>query len=126
MKNFTLWFILFEFHISFFFVFFVDKNFIMSKPIHNLKSVKKVLDALLKSYGIDTKIKNYQVLENFSEIVGENIAKHAKAERIESGKLFLSVTSGVWRQELSFRKEEMIKKINNYYRQEIVKDIIFR
>jgi len=98
----------------------------MSKPIHNLKSVKKVLDALLKSYGIDTKIKNYQVLENFSEIVGENIAKHAKAERIESGKLFLSVTSGVWRQELSFRKEEMIKKINNYYRQEIVKDIIFR
>ncbi len=98
----------------------------MSKPIHNLKSVKKVLDALLKAYGIDTKIKNYQVLENFAEIVGESIAKHAKAERIESGKLFLSVTSGVWRQELSFRKEEMIKKINNYYRQEIVKDIIFR
>lgn len=92
----------------------------------NITPLKSALEKLLKAYGIDKKVKAYSVIDDWPEIVGEKVAKNAVAERIESGKLFVRVKSSVWRQEMLFQKQDIIKKINTKYREEIVKDIIFR
>lgn len=92
----------------------------------NIISLKEALEQMLKAYGIDSKVKSYSVVVEWAEIVGEKIAKHSTAERMESGKLIVRVHSSAWRQELQFQKLEIIKKINLKYGGEIVKDIIFR
>ena len=90
------------------------------KPISN--AISSIIDQL----GIGVKIKQYEVVNSWSKIVGEQIAKVSSAERMEGGKLFVRVSRSTWRNELLFLKKELISKINKTINQEIVKDIIFR
>lgn len=84
------------------------------------------LSSVLDQLGLSKKIRQYQVLEKWHSIVGEQIAKVTQAEHMDMGKLFVRVLNSTWRNELVFLKKELIEKINKVMNQEIVKDIIFR
>lgn len=71
-------------------------------------------------------VRKYDVLAEWPKIVGEKIAAEASAEKIENKVLKVSVLNSAWRQELTFRKREILEKINTYFGEEIVKDIQFR
>lgn len=84
------------------------------------------LDSLLKHYGLDIRMKQYRVLEIWDKAVGSQIAKATKPEKIDRGILIVKVEKAVWRNELSFMKKEIIKKLNKLMQEEIVKEIIFK
>jgi predicted nucleic acid-binding Zn ribbon protein len=90
------------------------------------RSLQEAMAVLLKDFGLDSRLQQYRVLEEWPAIVGEHIARVASAERIDNGKLIVRVSSSSWRQELVFLKKELIAKINNAFHKEIVNDIIFR
>ena len=94
----------------------------LSKP----KPISRAISSVIEQLGIGAKIKQYEVINSWSKIVGEQIAKVSTAERMEGGKLFVRVSRSTWRNELLFLKKELISKINKTINQEIVKDIIFR
>lgn len=91
-----------------------------------IKKINAVIKEVIKEYGLEEKLKDTSVLNLWAEIVGERIAKISKATRIKNGKLTVSVDNPTWRNELIFLKQEIINKINNRFKEEIVKDIIFR
>jgi predicted nucleic acid-binding Zn ribbon protein len=90
------------------------------------KPIGNAIGTVLERLGLGKKVKQYEVLDAWAEIVGEQIAKVASAERIRDGKLVVSVAQSTWRNELIFLKRELIAKINNAMHQDVVKDIIFR
>jgi len=90
------------------------------------KPLIDILTATLKQLGLGTKIKQHEVLDLWSQIVGDQISKVTSAESIRDGKLFIAVKHSAWRNELLFLKQELIQKINKEMNQEIIKDIIFR
>ena len=92
----------------------------------NPKHIGNALSSTIHQLGIESKIKQGEVLDAWSRIVGEQIAKVTSADRIENGKLFVHVTRATWRNELVFLKQALITKVNKEMNQEIVKDIIFR
>jgi predicted nucleic acid-binding Zn ribbon protein len=96
----------------------------MSKP--GAKQIASGISSVLSTLGIGGKIKQYEMLEAWPAIVGEQIAGVSTAERITDGKLFVHVEQAVWRNELVFLKKELIEKINREMHQDIVQDIIFR
>ncbi|MCA0444833.1 MAG: DUF721 domain-containing protein [Bacteroidetes bacterium] len=71
-------------------------------------------------------VKKFDVLAEWPSIVGERIAQETTAEKIENKILKISVKNSSWRQELTFRKTEILTKINTHFGEEIVKDILFR
>lgn len=85
-----------------------------------------VLHALLAHLGIKTKIEQYSALEMWREIVGEQIARVTEIERVEKNVLYVRVSNAPWRTELTFRKQEIIKKIHDCMKSDIIKDIRFR
>ncbi|RCK73290.1 MAG: hypothetical protein IGBAC_0136 [Ignavibacteriae bacterium] len=91
-----------------------------------IKKLDSAIRDVIKEYGLEEKLKNTSVINLWSEIVGERIAQVTKATRIKDGKLSVNVENSVWRNELIFLKKEIIQKINNRFKEEIVKDIIFR
>ncbi|MFI5253214.1 MAG: DUF721 domain-containing protein [Bacteroidota bacterium] len=93
---------------------------------HGSTSLGNAIAYLVNDLGIKLKLDQTKILDDWSIIVGEQIANVTVAERLESGKLFVHVTRSTWRNELIFLKAELIAKINAYVNQEIVKDIIFR
>ena len=82
--------------------------------------------SVLRQLGLESKVKQYEVIEQWPRIVGNRIAKVATAVRIENGKLFVHVERAPWRNEMVFLKTALIEKINKEMHQEVVKDIIFR
>ena len=92
----------------------------------NPKPIDGAIASVLKDLGIQGKLRQYEVLDRWAEIVGDQIAKVTHAETISDGKLLVRVSRSTWRNELIFLKRELITRINLAMHQEIVKDIIFR
>lgn len=92
----------------------------------NPKPIGSLIHTILCQLGIDKKIKQHEILDIWSVVVGDQISKVTKAESIKDGKLFISVKHPTWRNELIYLKNELIERLNKEMKQEIVKDIIFR
>lgn len=91
-----------------------------------IKKLGTVVDSVLKKYGLDKKLKEVAVLNMWEDVVGEKISEVAKAVKIKKGILFVSVENSSWRSELNFMKNDIIKKLNNQLKEDLVKDILFR
>lgn len=89
------------------------------------KTLESSLSTLLKKIGIDTRVKQYQALVTWPEIVGERISKISTAEKVTNGILFVKVKSSAWRNELVFMKKEILTKIDKKVGYGIIKDIRF-
>lgn len=83
-----------------------------------------LLAKLLDEFGLRRKLKEYDVVTAWPDIVGEKIAKVTEAYKIDRGVLFVRVRTSEWRNELVMRKPEILQKIN--VRETIVTDILFR
>ena len=90
------------------------------------RTLDEALQAALREFGLDGRLRQYRALEMWDEVVGSHIAAMTTAERIDNGKLIIHVRSSTWRQELTFLKKELIARMNAALQDEIVKDIIFR
>ena len=87
--------------------------------------ISNVFSRLFRELGIDKAIEQNQAVVQWSDIVGERIAQVSEAVKIEKGTLFIRVDSPVWRNELSFMKENLIENMNKALKKNIVKDIKF-
>jgi len=93
-----------------------------SKP----KAMSGIMDAMIIDLGIGPRLKKAEVIDKWSEVVGEHISKVTKPLRIDGETLFVHVTSSSWRNELTFLKKELIARVNEAVGKKIIKEIIFR
>jgi len=85
-----------------------------------------ILASVLSKYGLDRKVKEYQFVADWEQIVGPEIARRSRPERLYKGTLFVKVMGSAWAQELSFHKATIIRRVAKYLNQpELVKDIRF-
>lgn len=101
---------------------------------HDPVGVQNILAAALKKYGLDKKIAKYNFVLNWPEIVGEEVAKRTKPQGIRDQALFVTVTDSSWAQELSFYKEAILSRLQQFMQNDlqsnskdkvIVNDIFF-
>jgi len=90
------------------------------------RPVGTALRQLVHDLGIERTLKEYDVITSWESIVGAQVAKVTKAQRIQNGTLIVSVASASWRAELTMRRLEIRDKINAYVGKEIVREIRFR
>ena len=76
--------------------------------------------------GITRTIKQYDVINMWESIVGDQIAKVTTVQRIDNGVLFINVATAPWRAELTMKRTEIMEKINHAVGRHIVKEIRFR
>jgi predicted nucleic acid-binding Zn ribbon protein len=81
---------------------------------------------LVKELGIAPKIAQYDVLAAWPDVVGPQIARVTKAERMENGILYVTVATAPWRAELSMKRREVIEKLNMRIGTQVLNDIRFR
>jgi predicted nucleic acid-binding Zn ribbon protein len=92
----------------------------------NARPLGSVLDALISALGIGTKLDQYRVFDVWDEVVGEQVAKVARPERLHNGVLTVAVSNAPWRAELTFRKREILEKIRERLASDGITDIRFR
>ena len=80
----------------------------------------------LRANGLDIKAQEHSVPGYWEEVVGDAVARHAKVERVEHGRVFVSVQSAVWRTEVMLRRAEILARLNERLGADILKEIIVR
>ncbi|MCX7874958.1 MAG: DUF721 domain-containing protein [Melioribacteraceae bacterium] len=90
----------------------------------SFKSIDEIIETSEDFTALKEKLKLLDVVNEFENIFPE-LKKIAKAIKVEKQTLFLNVENSVWKSELNFQKNILIKKINNYFKEEIIKTIKF-
>ena len=89
------------------------------------KEIHKLIDGLLRNFGIETKVKEHMALVFWPDVVGEVINNISKPLNIMDGILFVKVESSTWRAELTLHKESIIKKLNKKVGKPVIAEIRF-
>lgn len=94
---------------------------VMSKKI---KSLAEVLDKEKAFEKIRNAAGDYAVVDKFGEIFPE-FKNFVFPVKVSNNLLYLRVENSVWKSELNFQKAAIVKKINKYFKKEIIKSIKF-
>ncbi len=89
------------------------------------KSLGESIQSLLQSLGLKSRVDQYRVIDLWDEIVGEGIAKIAKADRVNDHVLYIKVKGMTWRTELVFQRREILRLISEKVGKNVITDIRF-
>ena len=92
----------------------------------NQQSIGAVIKQLLKNQKLEGRLQELDVLNFCEEVLGKNLMKYISDITFRKGKLMIKVESAAVRNELSYQKSEIQKKINENAANEIVKEIILK
>ena len=92
----------------------------------NQQSIGIVIKKLLKDQQLEGRLKELDVLELSKELLGKNLMKYINDLSVKNGTLIIKVRSAAVRNELSYQKSGIIKKINKQVGNKILKEIILK
>ena len=90
------------------------------------ESIGDILKRVTKKLGIDAKLCEQTLFFIWDEVVGKQIARHARPAHIRRGRLTVKVENGAYIQEYSFLKKDLQQKLNEKLGKNVVREIVFR
>lgn len=87
-------------------------------------SLGTVIEEWISQNGVKQKLHEAQLINQWSNIVGDRMAKNTKSLRIEQSVLYVKLSSGLALQEMHIIRNPLRDKINQQYGYELIKDIL--
>lgn len=84
-----------------------------------------VLGAVLSHMPNGKRLHEYRVWEIWESVVGSAVARRAQPQRVQDGKLFVTVSHSAWMQELQFAKLVIKEKLTQQLGAGVITDIFF-
>lgn len=92
---------------------------------NKLLSIEKIIDDVVENL-VDKKKSPLMKIElAWENTLEPTIKKNCQPEKFRRGMLTVKCTNSIWKSEMFFFKEEIIRKINRELGEELVKDIFF-
>jgi hypothetical protein len=98
----------------------------MTRPRRSLIPLPELVPGLIKAQGLEIRMMEYSLQQQWCAIVGSHIAAHTYPEAIRHRKLYLLAENSVWLQQLVFLKTELLAKIAESAGYEVLIDIVLR
>ena len=90
------------------------------------QTIGEILDAFFKRPYVAAKVAEGRLEEYWREIVGDFVAEYTRSLKLENHILYVVVSSGVVRNELFFRRDELAKLLNERAGVKLINAIIIR
>jgi hypothetical protein len=91
------------------------------------KSVKTILDNMISgSNSLNSGLNNVKVQKIWEQTMGSNVNSYTKEVNLKNKTLYISLSSSVLRQELSYGKQKIVDLINKELGNEIITKIVLR
>ena len=104
----------------------MSKKFNPYQRIKEESSAEEVIGKILKGYRLDQGIDAVEVRNVWYPEMGNGVKSYTREVAFRKNTLFVSLTSAVLREELSYGKQLIIKKLNEALGKEMITEIIFR
>jgi hypothetical protein len=76
--------------------------------------VDSILRNVLASPRYHERLSRYSFVTHWHEIVGSKISQHARPLKVVRGALYVEVENPIWAQELTFHREVILSRIQEY------------
>ena len=90
-----------------------------------MQKLKAAINNLLKVAGLDAGVAQNKALLVWDDVVGVKVSENTTPEKVEAGTLYIKASNPSWRQELMFKKEDILKKLNKKLGEKTIKEIKF-
>ena len=90
------------------------------------QQISEVIQAFLSESGLDSRLKEVELINSWEEIVGTMISKRTKKIEIKNGKMIIYLQSSVVKNELMMLRESLRNSLNEKAGEEIIKEIILK
>ena len=91
----------------------------------NDKTLKEAIEQMLNVYKIKRRFDETAIVSAWPDLVGKSVANRTRELFIRDKKLFLRIESSVIKNELVMMRTQIIQKINDDAKSELVTDIVF-
>ncbi len=89
------------------------------------QSLGAAIKEWIKESGMETKMDETRVLDEWDHIVGPIISKHTISKRIDKSVLYIKLDSASLRYELGYARDNLKKQLNSTAGKEVIKNIVF-
>jgi len=96
------------------------------KPATNMRKLSSVIKKIVSNPKISDKLENLKIIEIWNEILGNNLQKYIIDSKVYNRKLLVKIKSSTLRNELGFKKTDLIKQINKRFGKKIIDEIILK
>ncbi|MBC9796049.1 DUF721 domain-containing protein [Sinomicrobium weinanense] len=98
----------------------------MAKRYGEQMSLSDGLKAFIEQNRLQSGMDKIDVREAWKQLMGNGINTYTSDVQLKGDTLYVSLTSSVLREELSYGKQKIIKMINDELGKELVKNLILR
>lgn len=85
--------------------------------------LKPLIDKLLRAYGYQDQLDEMDLVAAYEELVGKMYCKHTKSINFKNKILYVKLDSAALKQELSYKREEIITQLNQKLGRRIVEQL---
>lgn len=95
------------------------------KPTDNEYTFHDLLKLVFKNCDMTEQVDEINIIATYKDVVGDLITKLTQDIKVKNKTLYLKVSSAALRNELSYKKQDLINKINANLKNEAIHTIIF-
>tara|TARA_B100000242_G_scaffold92159_1_gene62573 strand:- start:1977 stop:2252 length:276 start_codon:yes stop_codon:yes gene_type:complete len=90
-----------------------------------MEHIGGTLKKLIKKEGLENEINQQKAIDLWEEVVGAKIKENTEPIEVQFGVMTVKVKNSVWKQELQFQKNNIIKSLNKKLIKTMIKDLRF-
>tara|TARA_B100000401_G_C52520732_1_gene584199 strand:+ start:362 stop:652 length:291 start_codon:yes stop_codon:yes gene_type:complete len=90
---------------------------------NNLNSINKIIKKIVSNPKLSIRLEELDAIEIWYNLIGDNLKKYILDSRVSEGVLYVKVKSSTVKNELFYRKEMLIDKINSELKKQLIQDI---
>ena len=93
------------------------------KTKYKFNTIKDLMKNVLQKNKLSQGINQLDVADAWRKVMGEGVWTYTTKVHLVKDKLTVSLRSSTIREELSYRKEEIVMMLNSYLKEELIKSI---
>lgn len=97
----------------------------MSRRSKEVK-VGELIDKWLRTFNLDGRMKEMNIISNWEQIVGKTIARRTDEVKIKNRQLIVTLKSSVMRDEMLLAKSTILEKVNTFAGETLVDDVFLK
>lgn len=90
-----------------------------------VKNIGELVMRNLRVQGLETPLLQKRLIEAWPVVAGEAIARYTRDVNIKNQTLFVSLKAPALRADLSMRRQEFVRRLNEYVGNQVIADIRF-
>ncbi len=91
-----------------------------------IKSISELVMATCREEGLETPLNEYRLIQAWSQVLGPSVKSYTGDMYIKNQILYVHITSSVLRQELMMNRKNLVRRLNEHVKAQVITDIMLK